>query len=55
MKKSIIVCLVLSITFLSQGLFANGWSSPKFSKNVQLALVDGSIIQLNIDTGAGDL
>ena len=55
MKKSIIVCLVLSITFLSQGLFANGWSTAKLSKNLQLALADDSIVQLNIDAGAGDL
>lgn len=55
MKKLIIVCLVLSITFLSQGLFANGWSSANFSKNLQLAVVGDSIVQLNIDAGAGDL
>ena len=55
MKKSIIVCLVLSITFLSQVLFADGWGSAKLSKNVQLALANDAIFQLNIDAGAGDL
>lgn len=55
MKKSIIVCLIVSTAFLSQGLFADGWSSAKLNKQVELTLADDDIIQLNIDVGAGDL
>jgi hypothetical protein len=55
MKKSIIVCLALCITFLSKGLFADGWGTANLSKNVQLALAADSIVQLSIDAGAGDL
>jgi hypothetical protein len=55
MKKLIIVCLVVCIAFLSRGLFADGWGSAKLNKNVQLALADDAIVQLNIDAGAGDL
>ena len=55
MKTSIIVCLLISITFLSQGLFADSWGSAKLNKKVALALADDAIIQLNIDVGAGDL
>jgi len=55
MKKSIIICLVLSITFLSKGLFADGWGTANLSKKVQLALATDSIVQLSIDAGAGDL
>ena len=55
MKKSIIVCLIISTAFLSQGLFADGWGSAKLNKKVQLDLADDGIVQLNINTGAGDL
>jgi hypothetical protein len=55
MKKSIIVCLVVYIAFLSRGLFADGWGNAKLNKELQLALSDESIVQLNIDVGAGDL
>jgi hypothetical protein len=55
MKKSIVVCIIVSTAFLSQGLFANGWGSAKLNKKVELALTDDAIVQLNIDVGAGDL
>lgn len=46
---------MLSITFLSKGLFADGWGTANVNKKVQLALAADSIVQLNIDAGAGDL
>ena len=55
MKKLIVICLLISTAFLSQGLFADGWGSAKLNKKVALALADDAIIQLNIDVGAGDL
>ncbi len=55
MKKSTIVCLVLLVTLLSQEIFADVWTSDKFSKTLHLALADDSIAQLYIDAGAGDL
>jgi hypothetical protein len=55
MKKSIIVCLALCVTFLSKGLFADGWGTANLNKKVQLALAADSIVQLSIDAGAGDL
>jgi hypothetical protein len=55
MKKSIIICIVLSITFLSKGLLADGWGTANLSKKVQLALATDSIVQLSIVAGAGDL
>ena len=53
MKKSTIVCLVLLVTLLSQEIFADVWTSDKFSKTLHLALADDSIAQFYID--AGDL
>ena len=55
MKKSIVVCLMVSTAFLSQGLFADGWGSAKLNKNVNLALAGDEIVQLKIDVAAGDL
>jgi hypothetical protein len=55
MKKITSVCVVLSIGFLSQELFADGWGSAKLNNKVQLALADDAIVQVNIDVGAGDL
>jgi hypothetical protein len=55
MKKSIIVCLLISTAFLSQGLFADGWGSAKLNKEVELTLAADDITHLNIDVGAGDL
>lgn len=55
MKNSIVVCIIVSTAFLSQGLFADGWGSATLSETVQLALADDGIIQLNINAGAGDL
>lgn len=55
MKKSIIVCLIVGIGFLSQGLFADGWQSAKLNKEVRLVLANESIVQLNVNVGAGDL
>ena len=55
MKKTIFVCLIVSTTFLSQGLFADGWGNARLNKNVQLTLAGETIVQLNIDAGAGDL
>jgi hypothetical protein len=55
MKKSIVVCLIASTAFLSQGLFADGWGSAKLNKKVDLTLADDEVIQLNVDVGAGDL
>ena len=55
MKNIISVCVVLSIAFLSQELFADGWGSAKLNNKVQLVLADDAIVQVNIDVGAGDL
>lgn len=55
MKKLIVVCLIISTAFLSQGLLADGWGSAELHKEVELALADDEIKQLNIDVGAGDL
>jgi hypothetical protein len=55
MKKLIVVCLIISTAFLSQGLLADGWDRAKLHKEVTLALADNEIDQLNIDVGAGDL
>jgi len=55
MKKLIVVCLIVSTAFLSQGLFADGWGSATLHKEVRLVLDDDAIKQLNIDVGAGDL
>jgi hypothetical protein len=55
MKKSIIVCLFVSIAFLSQGLVADDWGRASLNKYVQLDLAIDEIAQVNIDVGAGDL
>jgi DUF4097 and DUF4098 domain-containing protein YvlB len=55
MKKLLIVCVVVCIAFLSQGLFADGWDSAKLNKEIELALADDAIVQLKVDVGAGDL
>jgi hypothetical protein len=55
MKKLIVVSLIVSAALLSQGLLADGWGNATLNKNVQLALSDSDIVQLNIDVAAGDL
>lgn len=55
MKNLMVVCLIVSAAFLSQGLFADGWSNAKLNKDVKLALSDSEIVQLKVDVGAGDL
>jgi hypothetical protein len=55
MKKLIMIGLLISTVFLSQGLLAISWGSVGLNKAVQLDLTIVEIVQLNVNAGTGDL